>query len=97
MKVLILSVTAGFGHHATANAIENMLRERGVAVNTVDVYKTVNRFLYDAIDKGYLLASKYTPEIYRAVYTYLDQKDKMDDKYNITSLVNLLCLSLIHI
>ena len=57
MKVLILSVTAGFGHHATANAIENMLRERGVAVNTVDVYKTVNRFLYDAIDKGYLLAS----------------------------------------
>lgn len=91
MKVLILSVTAGFGHHATANAIENMLRERGVAVNTVDVYKTVNRFLYDAIDKGYLLASKYTPEIYRAVYTYLDQKDKMDDKYNITSLVNLLC------
>ena len=37
MRVMILSVTAGFGHHATAKAVADMLREKGAVVDTVDV------------------------------------------------------------
>ena len=38
MRVLILSVTAGFGHHATAKAIGDMLESKGAEVHTLDVY-----------------------------------------------------------
>ena len=33
MRVLILSVTAGFGHHATAKAIGDMLESKGAEVH----------------------------------------------------------------
>ena len=38
MKVMILSVTAGFGHHATAKAVGDELEARGAEVRTLDVY-----------------------------------------------------------
>ena len=38
MRVLILSVTAGYGHHATAKAIGDMLTSKGAEVHTLDVY-----------------------------------------------------------
>lgn len=37
MKVLILSVTAGYGHHATAKAVSDMLLSKGAEVETVDI------------------------------------------------------------
>ena len=37
MRVLILSVPAGFGHHAPAKAIGEMLESKGAEVRTLDV------------------------------------------------------------
>ena len=34
MRVMLLSVTAGFGHHATAKALAEMLRDKGDTVET---------------------------------------------------------------
>lgn len=65
---MILSVTAGFGHHATAKAVGDMLASRGVAVRTIDVYEYINRAVKSTIDKGYLFSSKHTKELYRLVY-----------------------------
>ena len=39
MKVLNLTVTAGFGHHATAAAIETELKSMGAETCVVDVSK----------------------------------------------------------
>ncbi len=68
MRVMILSVTAGFGHHATAKAVGDLLAARGAAVRTLDVYEYINRAVKSTIDKGYLFSSKHTKELYRLVY-----------------------------
>ena len=54
MRVLILSVTAGFGHHATAKAIGDMLESKGAEVHTLDVYAYISNLIKTTIDKGYL-------------------------------------------
>ena len=38
MRVLILSVTAGYGHHANAKAIGDMLTSKGAEVHTCLLY-----------------------------------------------------------
>ena len=68
MKVLILSVTAGYGHHATANAISDALKQNGAIVHTMDVYEYINKLVKETIDKGYLFTSKHTQELYRIGY-----------------------------
>ena len=69
MRVLLLSVTAGFGHHATAKAVSDQFKACGAVVETIDVYEVINRFIKEAIDKGYLFSSKHTKELYRLFYS----------------------------
>ena len=52
MRVLILSVTAGFGHHATAKAIGDMLESKGAEVHTLDVYAYISNLIKTTIDEG---------------------------------------------
>ena len=52
MRVLILSVTAGFGHHATAKAIGDMLESKGAEVHTLDVYAYISNLIKTTIDKA---------------------------------------------
>ena len=52
MKVLILSVTAGYGHHATAQAIGDMLKNKGAEVATLDVNAYISNLIKTTIDKG---------------------------------------------
>lgn len=68
MRVLILSVTAGFGHHATAKAIGDMLASKGAEVHTLDVYAYISNLVKGTIDKGYLFSSKHMQTLYRLVY-----------------------------
>ena len=68
MRVLILSVTAGFGHHATAQAIGDMLQSKGAEVHTLDVYAYISNLIKTTIDKGYLFSSKHMQTLYRLVY-----------------------------
>lgn len=68
MRVLILSVTAGFGHHATAKAIGDRLTARDAEVHTLDVYAYISNLVRATIDKGYLFSSKHMQTLYRLIY-----------------------------
>ncbi len=72
MKVLLASITAGQGHHATAAAVGAEMERRGAQVKTVDMFRYINRFLYKAVDKGYLLSSKYIPGSFGKAYHFLE-------------------------
>lgn len=68
MRVLILSVTAGFGHHATAKAVSDMLTSKGADVHVLDVYAYISNLIKATIDKGYLFSSKHMQTLYRVIY-----------------------------
>lgn len=68
MRVLILSVTAGYGHHATAKAVSDALISKGASVHTLDVYAYVSSVVKTTIDKGYLFSSKHMQTLYRLIY-----------------------------
>ncbi len=89
MRVLILSITAGQGHHAAGKSLSDALTRRGATVMTIDVYKEINRLLYDGVNQGYLLSTKYIPAAYRRFYTMFENKEK-SGKYSMTALVNML-------
>lgn len=93
MKVLILSVTAGYGHHATAKAVSDMLLSKGAEVETVDIYRYINRMVQQTIDKGYLITSKRTPDLYRVCYGLAENHGQgyfNTPKFNIINVVNTL-------
>lgn len=90
MRVLILTVSAGYGHTATAKSIEQRLIDRGIPTECIDVYQYVNKLISETIDKSSLLYAKYTPEVYRLIYQYLDS-GALDDRFNLMSFINALC------
>lgn len=90
MKVLILSITAGQGHHSAAKSISCALEERGATVKTVDVYKQIDKNLCDAVNKGYLISTKHTPRAYRAIYELIDSKKAPATKYSLQSIMGIL-------
>lgn len=90
MRVLILTITAGHGHHAAAQSISDALAEQGVAVRTIDVYKTINKALCNGVNQFYLFATKYIPNLYRKAYTKLENKDR---QFIFQELANLLIAS----
>ena len=65
MKILLLSVTAGYGHYATAKALADLFEQKGAEVEIVDVYEYISKMIQQALAKGYLLSSKYTPDVLR--------------------------------
>ena len=90
MKILILSITAGQGHHSAAKSISDALCERGAEVKTVDVYKQIDKNLCDAVNKGYLLSTKHTPKAYRAIYELIDSKTAPSTKYSLQNIMGVL-------
>ena len=92
MRVMILSVTAGFGHHATAKAVADMLRTKGATVETVDVYEYISKIVKETIDKGYLFTSKHTQELYRLVYLLAENRGSgyFSTRMSIINIVNAL-------
>ena len=86
MKILLLSVTAGYGHHATAKALADLFEQRGAEVEIVDVYEYISKMIQQALAKGYLLSSKYTPELYRLFYDKTSQTKEKINLWVISSL-----------
>ena len=95
MRVMILSVTAGFGHHATAKAVADMLVQKGAQVETVDVYAYISKIVKETIDKGYLFTSKHTQELYRLVYLLAENHGSgyFANPIPIINIINALCAS----
>lgn len=76
MRVLVLTVTAGQGHTATANAVAEGLKKRGVDCKVLDAYKYINSVLADTLEKSYLLSIQYIPKTYGAMYSLFENKKK---------------------
>ncbi len=74
MKFLILSVTAGQGHHRCAKAVEESITSMGHECKTLDAYKHIFPALGETIDKGYLLSTKFIPEVYGKIYQIADDR-----------------------
>ena len=68
MKTLILTISAGGGHHKTAMAIKEYLISQNHEAIVVDTYKYFNKTLSNLVEKGYLLSTKYTPQMYGKMY-----------------------------
>ncbi len=90
MKILLLTVTAGYGHHATAKALADLFEQKGAETKIVDVYEYISKVVRTAISQGYLLSSKYTPELYRLFYAQTSKNREKLDKMNMVKLVNTL-------
>lgn len=74
MKVLVLTITAGEGHNATAAAICDALRARGAECEVLDVYQKTNRALYNIVAKGYLLTTADFKKLYAKAYAKLEHR-----------------------
>ena len=73
MKFLILSVTAGQGHHQCANALSEALLKKNHETEILDVYKYAFLPFGETIDKGYLLSTKHFSEVYGKFYGLADK------------------------
>ncbi len=82
MKVLIVSVKTGYGHHSAAKAMIDYLTEKGVTCEMLDTFEYINPYLADSIDNGYMFSTKHFPEIYGKAYDMFDRHDEKWDKHS---------------
>lgn len=87
MRVLLISVKAGFGHHSTAQAVMDCLAERGIESRMLDTFDYIAPVLGESIDKGYLFSTKNFPEVYGKAYSLLDRRT---EEYKPSSLIAIL-------
>ena len=84
LKVLLLSVKAGYGHHSTAKAIMEYFEENGHQCHMLDIFDYVNHRLGNSIQDGYLLSTKYLAKTYAKAYGKLIDFMNLID-YNVIS------------
>ncbi len=80
MKVIILTLSTGNGHHKAAAALCEYLKSRDTDAVIIDAYKYFNKYLSNLIEKGYLLATKYAPYMYGKFYRLIEKQDHSDSK-----------------
>lgn len=90
MKILIMSVRAGYGHHSTAKAIIEYFSERGHECEMLDIFDYVNTRLGNTIQDMYLLSTKYLYKPYGKVYNKMNQEEEPYDKISLTSFFSTL-------
>lgn len=88
MKVLLLSVKAGYGHHSTAKAIMECFEKNGHECKMLDIFDYLNHRLGESIQDGYLISTKYLPKTYGKAYGKLTQKDEPYDRHSLMSLLS---------
>ncbi len=81
MKILILSVKAGMGHHATGMALKNEFESHGAACVMLDAFEYVTPILSETISRGYLLSTKLTPKMYGQFYRMAEKKQSVDPSF----------------
>lgn len=81
MKILILSVKAGMGHHQTGMALKNEFEKNGAACVMLDTFEYVNPILSETISRGYLLSTKLTPKMYGQFYRMAEKKQSVDPSF----------------
>ena len=75
MKILVMSVTAGQGHHQTAKAISDYLTGNGAECRTVDVLEYFAPAVRELVSTGYLVSTKHMPTAYGRFYELAENQD----------------------
>lgn len=88
MRVLLLSVKAGYGHHSTAKAIMECYENNGHECKMLDIFDYLNHRLGESIQDGYLISTKYLPKTYGKAYGKLTQKEEPYDRHSLMSLLS---------
>lgn len=88
MKVLLLSVKAGYGHHSTAKAIIEYFEKNGHQCEMLDIFDYISHRIGDYINDSYLLMTKYIPKTYGKAYGKLAQKDEPYDRHSLISMLS---------
>lgn len=88
MRVLLLSVRAGYGHHSTAKAIIEYFEANGHTCEMLDIFDYINHRLGNSIQDGYLLSTKYLSKTYGKAYGILNKKDEPYDKHSLLSILS---------
>lgn len=88
MKVLLLSIKAGYGHHSTAKAIIEYFEKNGHQCEMLDIFDYISHRIGDYINDSYLLMTKYIPKTYGKAYGKLAQKDEPYDYHSLISMLS---------
>ncbi len=84
MKVLVLSITAGGGHNATAKAICAYLESIGCHAEMLDTFEYLSHALGEAVSRGYLLMAKNAKLVYKGGYRLAEKRNKSATEYSPT-------------
>lgn len=88
MKVLIMSITAGQGHHSTAAALKDYLTDNNIQCKILDTYEYIAPILKEAVARGYLISTAYTPRASGHVYRFAEKKGGTTVGMHISKLTN---------
>lgn len=86
MKILLLSVKAGYGHHSTAKAIIEYFEQNGHQCEMLDIFDYISHRIGNYINDGYLLFTKYVPKTYGKAYGKLARKDEPYDYHSLIAM-----------
>lgn len=92
MRILLMSVTAGRGHIATAQAMQNYLEPLGHECKILDVFEYASPLLKEMIDKGYLASTAFIPKAFGKVYRFADRQITPAPKFSVTNFSSMLLL-----
>lgn len=87
MKVLVLTLPTGQGHHSTGQAIVEYIEKTGNEAKLLDAYEYISPIISKSVSKGYLLSTKYTKRLYGKIYRK-EEKTDLTQKSNIASSTN---------
>lgn len=68
MKALVLSITAGGGHNATAKAVQDSLQAQGVECRFLDTFEHLSPFLYSATEGIFSFSADHASKPYALGY-----------------------------
>ncbi len=90
MKLLILSITAGQGHHQTGMAVASCFEANGHEVIQLDCYEYLSPAMKDMVSGGYLVSTKYSPKFYGKMYRLAEKMEKKENYAKLFQLTNSL-------
>ena len=88
MKILILSVTAGQGHHQAGLAVSTYFEDRGHTAVHLDCYEYLSPPVKEFISHGYLMSTKYSPTLYGRFYRLAEKMDELETANFISKITN---------
>lgn len=82
MKVMVLTLPTGQGHHSTGQAVVEYIQRMGHEAKLVDAYEYISPIISKGASKGYLISTKYAKRTYGRIY-------RMEEKTDVTEYPNL--------